>query len=563
MTGHGGWPMTVFLTPGRRAVPRRHLLPAASRGTACPRSGRCWRPSTGRGASSAQEVERRRRERRARRCARPPTSPRRASRSREELLTGALPALRSAYDAELGRLRRRPQVPAGLRRRLPAAAAPAHGRRRCAADGAPARSTAWRSAGCTTSSAAASTATAVDGVWLVPHFEKMLYDNALLATAYLEGFAVTGERRHAEVAERTLDFMLRELRLPEGGFASALDADTDGEEGTTYVWTPAQLREALRRRPGAARRRRTTASRTAGNFEGATTVLRAQGEPPPDLEAIRAALLERRLRRPQPGRDDKAIACWNGLALAALAQGGWRLRPARPARRRPRLRPVPARADDRRRRPAAPHLPRRQRPHPGVPGRPRGGLPRAARAGPRHRRAGVARSPPGGSPTRPSPASPTSATAASSSRQPTPSSWSRRTRSSTTTRRRRATRCSPTSLIRLARIYAEPRARGAGRRGDAARGRRHAPRAARVRPDALGARPAPVRAARGGGGRARGRSGHPRARGRRARRLPPRPWCTRSATAPMPPGSRCSRAAGRSAAPPPRTSASGSPAGRR
>ena len=119
--------------------------------------------------------------------------------------------------------------------------------------------------------------------------------------------------------------MLRELRLPEGGFASALDADTDGVEGTTYVWTPSQLDEALGPAAGA-----TAAAyygvTAAGNFEGQTTVLRAHGQPPADLDAIRATLLEVRLHRRQPGRDDKAIACWNGLALAALAQGGWRLR---------------------------------------------------------------------------------------------------------------------------------------------------------------------------------------------------------------------------------------------
>jgi len=166
---------------------------------------------------------------------------------------------------------------------------------------------------------------AVDRIWLVPHFEKMLYDNALLASAYLEGFAVTGEHRYAKVAEDTLDYLVREMRLPEGGFASSQDADTDGEEGSTYVWTPAQLAEALgeERAAAAAAHYGVTA---AGNFEGSATVLRAQGEPPPDLAEIRATLLERRSRRPQPGRDDKALASWNGLALAALAQGGWRLR---------------------------------------------------------------------------------------------------------------------------------------------------------------------------------------------------------------------------------------------
>ena len=164
---------------------------------------------------------------------------------------------------------------------------------------------------------------AVDRVWLVPHFEKMLYDNAQLATAYLEAWAATGEPRYREVAEGTLDYLLREMRLPEGGFASAQDADTDGVEGSTYVWTPADLERVLGPDDAA-----TAAAyygvTAAGNFEGAT-VLRISGERPDDLESIRARMLEARDARPQPGRDDKAIAAWNGLALAALAQGAWRL----------------------------------------------------------------------------------------------------------------------------------------------------------------------------------------------------------------------------------------------
>jgi uncharacterized protein len=162
----------------------------------------------------------------------------------------------------------------------------------------------------------------VDGRWLVPHFEKMLYDNALLAVAYLEGWAATGEPRYRAVAEATLDYMLRELRLPEGGFASSQDADTDGHEGSTYVWTPDDLRAALGDAAEAAIAYFGVTE--AGNFEGAT-ILRPAGPPPKDLEGIRRTLLEARSRRPQPGRDDKALASWNGLALAALAQGGWRL----------------------------------------------------------------------------------------------------------------------------------------------------------------------------------------------------------------------------------------------
>ena len=92
----------------------------------------------------------------------------------------------------------------------------------------------------------------VDAQWLVPHFEKMLYDNALLVPAYLHGWLVTGDERYREVAERTVEYVLRELSLPEGGFASAQDADTDGVEGLTYTWTPAELAAALGARAGRA-----------------------------------------------------------------------------------------------------------------------------------------------------------------------------------------------------------------------------------------------------------------------------------------------------------------------
>jgi uncharacterized protein YyaL (SSP411 family) len=144
----------------------------------------------------------------------------------------------------------------------------------------------------------------VDAQWLVPHFEKMLYDNALLVPAYLHGWLLTGEERYRTVAEQTLDYVVRELRLPGGGFASSQDADTDGVEGLTYTWTAEEGAPAELLQP----------------FEDGRSILRGELD-----EEVRARLLEARNRRPQPALDDKVIAAWNGLALAALAEGARRL----------------------------------------------------------------------------------------------------------------------------------------------------------------------------------------------------------------------------------------------
>ena len=165
---------------------------------------------------------------------------------------------------------------------------------------------------------------AVDAIWLVPHFEQMLYDNALLARSYLAAWQVTGDEQWREVAEGVLDYLLRELALEHGGFASAQDADTDGVEGATFTWTPAQLRAVLADED-AELAERTWGVTEEGNFEGAT-VLSLVAAPEDDegrarLARVRAQLLEARAARPQPALDDKALASWNGMALAALAEG--------------------------------------------------------------------------------------------------------------------------------------------------------------------------------------------------------------------------------------------------
>jgi uncharacterized protein YyaL (SSP411 family) len=144
----------------------------------------------------------------------------------------------------------------------------------------------------------------VDERWLVPHFEKMLYDNALLVPAYLHGWLVTGRERYRQIVEETVEYLLRDLRLPGGGFASSQDADTDGVEGLTYTWAPGEGAPEELLEP----------------FEHGRFIVRGSVDP-----ATRARLLEIRAGRPQPGLDDKAIAAWNGLALAALAEAGRRL----------------------------------------------------------------------------------------------------------------------------------------------------------------------------------------------------------------------------------------------
>jgi uncharacterized protein len=168
----------------------------------------------------------------------------------------------------------------------------------------------------------------VDAVWLVPHFEKMLYDNALLARAYLHGYQALGHERWRTVCERTLDWALREMRGPEGGFFSALDADSEGEEGRFYVWTRGELIAALEAGGLAAEAEAIGdywGVTEAGNFEGRNILHLPAGagaEPPPGLDHARSLLYELRSERVRPGLDDKRILSWSALMLAALADAG-------------------------------------------------------------------------------------------------------------------------------------------------------------------------------------------------------------------------------------------------
>jgi uncharacterized protein YyaL (SSP411 family) len=162
----------------------------------------------------------------------------------------------------------------------------------------------------------------VDEAWVVPHFEKMLYDNALLLRVYLHWWRLTRSALAERIARETAEFLLRDMRTPQGGFASALDADTDGVEGLTYVWTPAQLHEVLGADADTAAE--LFAVTPTGTFEHGASTLQLPREPSdrPQWTDWRARLLVARNLRPQPGRDDKVVTAWNGLAIAALAEAG-------------------------------------------------------------------------------------------------------------------------------------------------------------------------------------------------------------------------------------------------
>ncbi|TDD52880.1 thioredoxin domain-containing protein [Nonomuraea terrae] len=161
----------------------------------------------------------------------------------------------------------------------------------------------------------------VDARWIVPHFEKMLYDNALLLRVYTHWWKAGGGELARRVALETADWLLHEMRTPEGGFASALDADSEGVEGKFYVWTPEELVEVLGDDDG---RRAAELFEVTGTFEHGTSVLQLLRDPddPARYADVRARLLAARERRVRPGRDDKVVASWTGLAIAALAETG-------------------------------------------------------------------------------------------------------------------------------------------------------------------------------------------------------------------------------------------------
>ncbi len=323
LTGGGGWPMSVWLTPdgepffGGTYFPPRDGARQGMRGflsileeVAAVHGSDPERVRATSGSLTA-----------AVRTALAPAGAPAAAPPGPELIARAVEAVARLYDPAHGGLRRAPKFPSSLPVRLLLR----HHRRSGdaqALDMAVTTLARMAAGGIHDQLAGGFHRYSTDERWLVPHFEKMLYDNALLALAYAEAWQVTGRPDFARVVRTTLDYVLREMTSPEGGFYSATDADSEGEEGRYFVWTEAEVRALLG--PEADRFCRFHDVTAGGNWEG-VNVLRV---PAPDeaewqaLAGARAILLGARARRPAPLRDDKVLASWNGLMISALAFGG-------------------------------------------------------------------------------------------------------------------------------------------------------------------------------------------------------------------------------------------------
>jgi uncharacterized protein YyaL (SSP411 family) len=328
MTGHGGWPMTVFMTPkgepffcGTYYPPTpRHGMPSFS--NVLTGVAQAWETRRDELAAIASDIVAR--------------LDQRATRGEggvldEAALDAGAQSLRSSYDESRGGFGGAPKFPPSMvlefllrhsaRLRAPGTTNSA------SADYSleMAVNTCERMArgGMYDQLAGGFARYSVDADWVVPHFEKMLYDNSLLARVYAHLWRSTGDEMARRIAIETCEFIVRDLGTAEGGFASALDADSEGVEGKYYVWTPAQLVDVLGAEDGAWAARAFEVTE-GGTFEDGASVLQLL-EDPEDGERfarVRAALLDARRRRIAPGRDDKVVTAWNGLAIAALAEAG-------------------------------------------------------------------------------------------------------------------------------------------------------------------------------------------------------------------------------------------------
>ena len=313
MTGHGGWPMTVFLTPDLQPFYAGTYFPPEDR------HGMPGFPKVLEAVTNAWANERHKIHEQGRRVTE--TISRRLAPSpeplSERLIEEALRGLLGAYDRAWGGFGGAPKFPQAMTLDF---LLRAHLR---GEDHAlqMATTTLARMAGggIFDQVGGGFHRYATDERWLVPHFEKMLNDNALLARTYLHAFQVTGRRELRTVCRATLDYLLRDLRHPDGAFFSAEDADSEGQEGRFYVWPWDDLVSVAGEEAA-----RWFGASPEGNWEGAN-ILWTDGElraVPRDVEEARGTLLEARSGRVRPATDDKVLAAWNGLAIRALAEAG-------------------------------------------------------------------------------------------------------------------------------------------------------------------------------------------------------------------------------------------------
>jgi uncharacterized protein YyaL (SSP411 family) len=336
MTGQGGWPMTVFMTPDREPFHCGTYYPKEHFGRLIRAVSTAWRDDRGGVAGQAKRIS----------AALTENAAATASALRGgdtgrlgDVASTAVAALAGGYDEVRGGFGGAPKFPPSMvlefllrhyeRTADPDALRMAAGTLEAMASG-----------GMYDQLGGGFARYSVDAGWVVPHFEKMLYDNALLARVYAHHWRRTGSVMARRVAEETCDWMVRELRTPQGGFAASLDADSEGEEGKFYVWKPDEFRAVLGPQDGDFAAAVFDVTET-GTFEGGFSVLQRRPGPgaggPTDgaeasdpagsadgkrIDRIRGMLLAARAERVRPARDDKVVAAWNGLAIAALAEAG-------------------------------------------------------------------------------------------------------------------------------------------------------------------------------------------------------------------------------------------------
>ncbi len=315
-TGSGGWPMTVFLTPDGKPFfcgtyyPKDHFLRVLAA------LDEAWRTREEEVRASGTNI--------ASALARSTAAPS-AGALDDEALSAAVGALERGFDRTWGGFGSAPKFPPSMVLEFLLRHHARTGDER-ALGMADATCESMARSGMYDQLGGGFARYSVDAHWVVPHFEKMLYDNALLLRVYLHWFRSTGKPIAERVVRETAEFLLRDLGTAENGFASSLDADTDGVEGLTYSWTPEQLVEVLGDEDGA-RAAEVFGVTAAGTFEHGTSTLQLRGSAAEDVDPewhdrVRSRLKAARDERPQPGRDDKVVTSWNGLAIAALAEAG-------------------------------------------------------------------------------------------------------------------------------------------------------------------------------------------------------------------------------------------------